>query len=661
VNEVRVEKAGNRILIGSEGKLSGLKSSIPGAYLRKDGFWSVPLEFETCLMLRERYGKRLVIGPALTDWARAEKAHRAEMKATAGSLDAELKLLPEVAPVLSAAMASRTYQRVAVRYIADTRGRDGRRRALIGDTVGLGKSAEALGGILESGAEGPFLIICPKTAVNSTWRKEINRWLPEDRVITLPDGKAAREKILNGLADVAARSKTSREPAVRYALDRTWVVVHPYAIRTQTWWVCPECGSKTKYTSKPTDVLDCGHNKYAGTVATEHESNFPQLFGIDWGAVVVDESDQILIRLTGTPNLQRRGAELLRDRVRPEGVRLAMSGTPHRSKPHQIWSTLNWLDPIRWSGKWRWVGKYWETVNGTFGGTTIGEFREERDEMLAGELTDVFLRRERSDVRSDLPAKLYPGTPLYGTDGPIGVWLEMTPKQEKLYRQMEKSATAVIDGQELTAIGVLAEMTRLKQFACSTGQVIGGEFFPTAEGNKFEWLVGFLKELGFPDRPATKVVFASQFTKLLKAFGEGLEADRELAGKGSTMRIGYITGEESQRTRDANVESFESDEEGSLNVLLLNTKAGGSSITLDAADIMIIDDETFVDDEQQQLEGRIDNREPERKIVPRSYYYLRSLGTIEEGIAVGNAEAKAAGKRILDGVAWARKYAKEHR
>jgi hypothetical protein len=85
-------------------------------------------------------------------------------------------------------------------------------------------------------------------------------------------------------------------------------------------------------------------------------------------------------------------------------------------------------------------------------------------------------------------------------------------------------------------------------------------------------------------------------------------------------------------------------------MLLINTKAGGSSITLDAADIMVIDDETPVDDEQEQLEGRIDNRNPERKIVPRSYYYLRSLGTIEEQIAVRNAEAKAAGKRLMDGV-----------
>jgi hypothetical protein len=69
---------------------------------------------------------------------------------------------------------------------------------------------------------------------------------------------------------------------------------------------------------------------------------------------------------------------------------------------------------------------------------------------------------------------------------------------------------------------------------------------------------------------------------------------------------------------------------------------------------MVVLDETWVDDEQQQLEGRIDNRKPERKISPRSYYYLRSFDTVEEGIARRNAEAKANGARLLDGGALAR-------
>jgi SNF2 family DNA or RNA helicase len=624
--------------------LTGLKSSIPGAYLRKDKFWRVPLEKETCVLLRERFGKRLVIGPLLDAWARNEKAHRAGMRETAGALDAELRLLPEVAPKLAAAMESRKYQKSGVRFIVDTRGRDGRRRSLLADTVGLGKTAEALGACLESGVPGPYLIVCPMTAVNSTWKAEINRWLPEDNVVTIPTGRAKRDNILDNLL-LQNRAQQARGFHADLELTRTWVVIHPAAIRTQTWWDCALCGSQTKYTRRPTQQLDCGHPKDR-TTRVRHEHVFPQLFGMRWGGMVVDESHQLLIMKSGTPNLHRTGADLLADLVVPGGVRLAMSGTPNRSKGQNLWSTLNWLDPVRWSSKWRWLEKYYEVSQGGYGGSyVLGKFREDREQMQADELADVMLRRERTQVRSDLPARDYAGTYLNGEDGPKGIWLEMTPKQAKAYQQMEKSATATFAGGEVTAIGVLAEMTRLKQFASSEGSVINGEFAPVAAGNKFEWLLQFMEDLGFPEKPASKLVVVSQFTQLINAFATGVKAYFKL----DWGQIGRITGEQTQRQRDAYIADFEDPDSG-LNIMFLNTLAGGASITLDEADIMVIADETYVDDDQEQAEGRIDNRNPERKIVPRTYYYLRSLGTIEERIAVANAEAKAEGKKLMDNV-----------
>jgi Zierdtviridae DNA helicase len=644
---IKIEKVGNRILLRSNLPTPGMKDSIPGAYFRKDKLWSLPLELETCKLLRERFGGRLEVGPILWDWAKVEKRKREMMRDTAEQIDAELSLLPKAAPVLAEAMSSRTYQRVAARFIADTRGRDGRRRALIADTVGLGKTAEALAGILEAGVPGPYLIICPKTAVNSTWRAEINRWLPEDSVITIPEGKAAREKVLDGLVNLA-RMNAEDQASGRNSLmplDRTWVVIHPATIRTQTWWICAECDSFTKYTTRPTSELDCGHAKDRST-RVENEHTFPQLFGINWGAMVVDESHQILIKLTGTPNLQRRGAELLGDLVRPGGVRLAMSGTPWRSKPHQIWSTLNWLDPVRYSGKWRFIGKYWETSGGAFGGTTIGKFNEDREQMMMGELSDIMLRRERSQVRSDLPARNYAGTPLNG-DGPIGVWLDMEKAQAKQYKQMEQTATATLAGGEVSAVGVLAELTRLKQFAAADWAIgANGSLQPLPSGSKYQWLIEFMEELGFPDRPASKLVVVSQFTQILNAFWKGIEKDLKM---NANHRMGIITGEQSQSRREDAIRRFE-DLDDPCDVMFLNTIAGGAAITLDAADVMVILDETWVDDDQEQVEGRIDNRNPERKIVPRTYYYLRSLGTVEEQIAISNAEAKRAGKRIMDGV-----------
>lgn len=651
---VRIERSKNRILLYSETPTPGMATTIPGAYFRQDSTWSLPLDLTTCYLLRERFGNRLQIGPVLTAWARAEKGQREHLSSTADAADADIRLLPTRAPRLHAAMDSRPYQRAAARFVADAKGRDGRRRSLIGDTVGLGKTAEAIAGVLESGAEGPYLVVCPMGAVLDTWQPELRRWLGDDAsIITLPTGKAKREEVLEAIPS-------------RIDLSKTWVLVHPAIVRTQSWFICraseknwlegeaadrktsPEiCGYRTKYKVGPVPELDCGHQKDSRTIV-EHEHTFPQLFSMEWGAVIADESDQMLIRLTGTPNLQRRGMEMLRDRVREDGCRIAMSGTPFRSKAHQFWSTLNWLDPIRWSGKWRWIQQYWRT--GGYSGYEIVKdgFIAEREHLLLEELKDVMIRRTREEVRGDLPAKLYPSNVGDRTDLMPGIYVHMSAKQAKAYESILKLGEAHLEGGTLMPIGHLAEATRLKQFASAEGKLVDGEFQPIAAGGKYDWLVAFLRELGFPEKPSTKILVASQFTKLLKVFAAGIDA--EFKGK---MPYGFITGDESAKKRHDTVASFE-DLDHDLSILFINTIAGGSAITLDAADITVILDETHVDDQQQQLEGRTDNRKPESRIVPRSYYYLRSYGTIEETIAVANATAKARGGAILDAAAIAR-------
>lgn len=659
-NAVRIEKAGNRILLASDFPNSGLKESVPGAYFRQDGIWSVPLDLTTCYLLRERFGNRLVIGPELTSWARAEKAQRKAQAETAAAGHAELTRLPIVAPDLFAAMSTRTYQYAAVQFVTNGMGRDGRRRALIADTVGLGKTVEAIGSVLESGAAGPYLVVCPKTAVEVTWAPELRQWLAGTgaRVVTIPESKVKRDSILSALA-----KDYNFNPDV---LRDTWIIIHPAAVRTQTWWICMECSpargsdrkpsrndllrwtktpSASKYKAGMVKELECGHLKTDKTPVV-HEHTFPQLFTMEYGAVIADESDQILIRKTATPNLQRRGMEMLGERVREGGCRIAMSGTPFRSKPHQIWSTLNWLDSVRWSAKWRWLENYWQVSKAGYGGSySVGEMQEGREDLLREELSDVMIRRTREQVRSDLPPKVYPSNVLDRSDLTPGIYLPMTEEQERAYRAMEKQGEAAIEGGTLTAIGVLAEYTRMKQFAGAPGVLDwDGQFRPKAAGNKYEWLLNFFAELGLPDDPATKLVIGSQFTQMLNVFAEGLA--KEFGTRRGPMRYGVITGETRDRARvQAEFEDVDSD----LNVLFINTKAGGSAITLDAAEIMVICDETWVDDEQQQLEGRIDNRKPERKIAPRSYYYLRSFNTVEESIARRNAEAKARGAKILDG------------
>lgn len=684
---VLVERVGERIYLRSARPISGLSKDIPGANYGKRPYprWSLPLGMDVCTLLREKFGGELEIGPELWQWARNWRADEARARELSGSDIVTLERVPGLFPRLADAIVQdRPYQTIGARWIANGR------NTLIGDTVGLGKTVQALAGVIESSVSGPYLVICPKTAVELVWAPEIRHWLPGHEVVTLPEGRAKRDAILNALG-----AKTTVFGLA--SLDRTWVVVHPEMVRTQSWWICGLCGSETKLTHKP-KVLVCEHDPRK--TKTRHDHEFPQLFSTEWGVIIADESDKSVLRSTGTPTLTRRGMELLRDDcVREEGLRLAQSGTPFRSRPHLLWSTLNWLRPDEYPAYWRWAEMYFEIEEGYGGSRKVGRLRPDREAMLYRDLDRIMLRRTRQEVAKYLPKKMYIGTHLIpgDEDSPVAVWMPMEPAQDRAYQQMLKTSSAIIEGGTVNAVGILAELTRLKQFATSAGKIemitkmvkyrevdpvtheIGewareeptarqrkegkpGKFKrreelvpvfrPAFPSNKFAYILQMLTELGYPDDPQGKVIIVSQFTATLELFGEAL-ADR--FGVGS---VGYVTGSVTGKARKAIVDAFEQPigEPGPL-IMMLNTKAGGSAITLDQADDMILLDQTWIPDDQEQAEGRNDNRRPEEKILQRRYHYLMSQGTVEVGIALTNAERSSNGQMILDGrrgVQWGR-------
>src|SRR5215510_9344060 len=97
---VRIERVGKRIQVRSERPIIGLKTAVPGAYESVSGYWTVPLSFESCRLLRARYGKSLVVGPRLRSWSKAVRRDRDYMARLAGSRKTRLEVLPKVAPKL---------------------------------------------------------------------------------------------------------------------------------------------------------------------------------------------------------------------------------------------------------------------------------------------------------------------------------------------------------------------------------------------------------------------------------------------------------------------------------------------------------------------------------------------------------------------------------
>jgi len=591
--------------------------------------WTFPLTIESCLRLRQEFGGALKVHAGLSGWYREETGRRSQMSALAAGRTAspELKELGKRFPALHAAVtAARPYQAFGAQFIVDGRS------VLIADDPGLGKTLETLAGVVESGVPGPYLVVSPKTAATTVWPYEIPRWLPGHQVLQLPEGRAKRNALLSGLAEV---ERQNRGGAQGFTLEETWVSVHPEAVLTKSFWDCPECGEPTPYTRKPTSVLGCGHDK-PKSIKVRNEHTFPQLFGIKWGAIVVDESHESLVMKSGTPTQRRRGMDLLQ--LREGGLRVAVSGTPWRSKPQQLWGTLNWLNPKVYSSKWRWIGQYWRL--GGYSGYEVGEFIPEREQMLWDELSSIVLRRTKAEVAADLPPKAYVGTPLDPSDetSPVGIWLPMDSKQKKAYEQMARESAAAIEGGTVNANGVLAELTRLAQFASAYGSVSTGDFMPNPPSNKMDWVEQFLEEMGFPGEPTGKVVIVSRFTRLLKMLSFGLTAAQ---GGMSCMLTGDISGAKRKAIIDAFNQPVGTD---SPHIMFLQVEAGGVAITIDSADHMVLLDEADPDT-MTQVEDRIHRVSNPRPVF---YYYLRSLGTVDVGTAVVNAERAARGRRLMD-------------
>jgi SNF2 family DNA or RNA helicase len=306
------------------------------------------------------------------------------------------------------------------------------------------------------------------------------------------------------------------------------------------------------------------------------------------------------------------------------------------------------LYPKDFTAYWTWIDKHFNVyIDPLSNARVVGELKN--PESLSKELEYIMIRRTKGEVAKELPKKRYGGTPLImpsGKPGPIAVWLEMYGQQRKAYESMAAAAMAELEGGQLRADGVLAEMIRLKQFANSSG-FMGGtdEFFPTFPSNKFDWIVDFLAERGIDGKAPgeSKVIIASQFTKHLDLF------DRQLNEKLGIPTF-KITGATNAKDRIRMQNEFQSNTtqsgEPAPDVFIINTKAGGQSITLDAADDVVIIDSTFNHEDQEQVEDRAHRISRVHNV---QIWNLASRNSIDESILRNSWVMEKSIKTILDG------------
>ena len=610
------------------------KNVLGARYDRTERMYHAPLDLQTAREIREisrAFHQRLELEPELVAWVRLEKLrYKNLLKPDDFSADTS-QWLPRIQhqrPQLWQAMQTFPHQIPGTAFMV------GQRSVLLADQPGLGKTIQTLAAIAETDIRGPILVVAPRTAVNVTWPEEISRWLGDEEVVvkingTLkpPERKVAMQAVIKAVKD--------------YPTERVWVLCGPNYLRIR-----PDLDGNGNY------KRDANGDKIIRTV----NEGLADLFHIHWSAVIVDESHQTLAGATGNKkkqSAQRLGLGALD--IDPTGFKIAISGTPFRGKTENLWGTLNWLDPTKNTSYWGWIRRHYGIVNtGSRFGSGIAKGDALLDEKkFFQELQPIMVRRTKKEVAKDLPPKMYGGSPLWTSpyvydavtkelvklkaDGPVAVWLPMEPNQQQQYNEIVNQALITINamGDTINVNGVLAEMTRMKQVSNASIESSvrhRGGLGPALPSNKIDWIVDFLA-----DRidAGTKTVVASQFTQFIDFLS--LELDRK------KVKHYKLTGQTNDDDRAYIKSEFQKDT-GEM-VILLNTKAGGVSLTLDAADDVIVVDQTWIPDDQEQVEDRAHRLSRMHNVT---IWNLASLGTIDEDIAITNAERSDAIMGVLD-------------
>lgn len=615
---VVVEKIGNRIHCRSPWEYKDKCKSVPGANWNKTSrCWTYALDLEVCRMLREAFGDELEIGPELWSWSAnevsRERAATNMLRASGVSYDEKSVLPPtrvsEMAPKMLEGLKGKPFQVPGARFLAYAK------QALIADEPGMGKTIQTLAALVENLVDGGrILVLCPRTAVRATWLQEIHKWLEgftQGYTVT----------ILSGLSPVKTVERLAEYDALPDDGRFHFLLANAEIVRIVSTRTCTRAGSEKGCdgTFEWCEFRD----KHKGKI----EPRLPQLFKRQWDAIVADETHKWLINTRGKKASQvGRGFVTLKSKE--DGLRYAMTGTPYKGKKHNLWGTINWLRPKVYTSKWNWVERYFVVSDNGYA-RTIGDVIPERAESMYRSLDAICLRRTKAEIRKINPDWMPPEKFYHQVKVP------MDPKQRKAYNSILKDAEVTLKGGTLTALGVLAEFTRLKQFASCHGQLIKGEFVPALPSGKFDWLVDFLEERGIETKVGSaksgdlseevhKVVVASQFTKNINLWAS------ELRSRGIQCYV--LTGAVSEGKRAGIVAKFQ--KEDGVRVFFINTMAGGVSITLDAADDVVIMDETWVPDDQLQVEDRAHRASNVKHQV--HVWYVRAEDSIEEMIAEAN-------------------------
>ena len=319
-------------------------------------------------------------------------------------------------------------------------------------------------------------------------------------------------------------------------------------------------------------------------------------------AIIVDEFHRARNRKTLT-------AKALFKLIKEIPYRVALTGTPAYAKNEDIWTMLHFLYPEHFPNYWDFIDEYFNinmkwTPNGM--ARQIGAMRPEKEKKLQMFLNKIATQRKQHDpdVMPWLPDK-----PI-----PIKIKLPATKGQTKhLEMLMEYFET-----ENIICKQPIDRLIRYRQI-CQDPRLLnlkGGSA-------KTEWLTQYYKD--YPGRPT--IVF-STFTSYLNLLASECPTSHAL-----------ITGETTLKERKDIENKFQN---GEIDTLFINIKAGKEALTLDRAEAMVFLDKFPPAGDISQASERFTATREDRKDIPKTIYELMIKDTYDEEIYYAIEEDKSA-------------------
>ena len=336
-----------------------------------------------------------------------------------------------------------------------------KRRAILSDEMGVGKTAQAIRAADLINAKN-ILVICPNT-LKFVWKEEIEKWT-----------KDCKNVIIRGLPD---------ERKLQILIPARFHIINYEGVSFRVNKISKTAKVKGR-SIKAMETL--------GLVSVDNRQ-IALLKKCKYDLIICDEAHKL-------KNRNSRIFNSLKDIIKDNNCPIYfLTGTPIMNRVEEIWTILYLIDPVEYRSYWRWVDQNCITKIAYFNSKVKLVTGLINPDKTKRELSKYMLRRLKKDVL-ELPEKIYQDIPI-----------EMTGKQQQFYDQMKHELYVQTKNGIVEATIILTKLIRLKQIATAP-ELLEDKNTDILTGEKIDALMDIIEGSN-----NEKVVIFSQFAVAIKA------------------------------------------------------------------------------------------------------------------------------------------------